>query len=69
MAVDFSFVSAISSPSTFVLMGVFFWKVYPRLLRIEQAALRANHNSSVMVKVMLRRKMLTPDEEKELDLT
>jgi len=70
MAVDYaSLVSVFGSPTTITILLVFIWKVYPKLLNIEKAALRANHNSSVMAKAMLRRKEFTPEEERELDLT
>ena len=62
-----SLVSLLSSPTTVVLVAVFFWKVYPRLLKIEKAAIRANHNSTVMAKAMLRRGEFTKEEEAELD--
>jgi len=68
MAVDLSTLSLFSSPTTLVAFIWFMWKVYPKLLRVEKAAIRGNHNSTVLVKAALRRGELTELEVKELDL-
>ena len=68
MAVDLSTLGLLSSPTTLGLFILFVWKIYPKLLRIERASIRANHNSTVLIKAALRRNELTELEVKELDL-
>ena len=68
MADAVSLLSLVSSPTTLAAFILFMWKAYPRLLRIETAAKRANHNSTILVKAALRRGELTESEVKDLDL-
>jgi len=70
-----SAVSWLISPTTLVVLAALSYWLYRvirardnQLERVERYSRRANHNSTVIVKAMLRQRLLTDADVKDLDL-
>ena len=56
------------TPASYIAIGIALYKVYNRIVSAETYAKRANHNSSVLLKAMIRLNLLGSDELKEMEL-
>ena len=69
--VDISTISLIASPTTLVILAGFVWWLYKsirswddRLTNVERYSKRANHNTTTIIKSMIKRRLL---DEKDLE--
>lgn len=58
----------IGTPVGYILIGAILYKVYFRILSTEKFARRANHNSTVILRSMIRSNLISPEDLKDLQL-
>ena len=60
--------TTLGAPVSYIGVGFALYKVYNRVVSAEVYAKRANHNTTALLKALLKRSLIDTDDLKELEL-